>query len=109
MRAGDQVRLRYEAFPYQKFGQYEGRVANVSRIAMSSEELTGSNVFASGGPPGGEPLYRITVDLGSNFITSAGRTLPLEPGMLLEADILQEKRFLYEWALEPLYSVIRKL
>lgn len=109
VRPGDQVRLRYEAFPYEKFGQYSGHVASISRTAMSSEELTGSNVFAGNGPPGGEPLYRIAVDLDSTAVVSQGRTLPLEAGMLLEADVLQETRYLYEWVLEPLYSVSRKL
>ena len=30
---------------------------------------------------------------------------PLHPGMLLEADILGERRRLYEWLLEPLYAL----
>jgi membrane fusion protein len=29
--------------------------------------------------------------------------------MLVDADILQEKRKLYEWVLEPLYSLTGKL
>ena len=40
VRPGQRVLLRYEAFPYQKFGQYEGIVANVSRSAISPGELT---------------------------------------------------------------------
>ena len=34
-----------------------------------------------------------------------GRPEPLRPGMLLEADILGERRKLHEWLLEPLYSL----
>ena len=34
-----------------------------------------------------------------------GKPEPLRPGMLVEADILGESRKLYEWVLEPLYSV----
>ena len=44
----------------------------------------------------------------------AGREIPAmcldlsSTGMQLEADILQERRKLYEWVLEPLYSVTRR-
>ncbi|MFL4114118.1 hypothetical protein, partial [Pseudomonas aeruginosa] len=34
---------------------------------------------------------------------------PLQSGMLLDADILQDTRRLYEWVLEPLYSLTGKL
>ncbi|MET5012441.1 secretion protein HlyD, partial [Burkholderia pseudomallei] len=30
-------------------------------------------------------------------------------GMALQADVLQERRRLYEWVLEPLYSLTGKL
>src|SRR5690606_6777502 len=36
---GDRVLLRYQAYPYQKFGHHEGRVAGISRSALGSAEL----------------------------------------------------------------------
>ena len=109
IRPGDVVRIRYQAFPFQKFGQYTGKVSTVATTALTSAELTGSNVFAGGGPTGGEPLYRIAVTLDSQTITAYGNPMPLQAGMLLDADILQETRRLYEWILEPLYSLSGKL
>ena len=41
VRPGQRVRLRYEAFPHQKFGQYEGVVKSVSRSTVGPAELTG--------------------------------------------------------------------
>ena len=38
-----------------------------------------------------------------------GNAQPLQAGMVVEADVLQEKRKLYEWVLEPLYSLTGKL
>ena len=38
-------------------------------------------------------------------VTAYGNEEPLKPGMLLDADILGEKRRLIEWVFEPLYSL----
>ncbi len=59
---GDTVLLRYQAFPYQKFGHQEGRVARISRSALSSGEL-GALI---GNAQQGEPYYRITVALATS-------------------------------------------
>jgi multidrug efflux pump subunit AcrA (membrane-fusion protein) len=94
IRPGDAVLLRYQAFPYQKFGHYRGAVAGISNTALSGGRMDGA-----------APEYRITVELDSQTVVAYGRPQPLQAGMLLEADVLQETRRLYEWALEPLFSV----
>ena len=53
--------------------------------------------------------YRSLVALERQAITAYGKPEALRPGMLVDADILGEKRKLYEWVLEPLYSVQGKL
>ena len=58
--------------------------------------------------PPGEPVFAIQVRLRSASVLANGQTRPLQAGMRLEADILQERRKLYEWVLEPLYSVTRR-
>jgi membrane fusion protein len=106
VRPGDRVQLRYQAFPYQKFGQYQGQVASISGVPVTSGELAGLPVPANST---GEPVYAITVTLHEQKVSAYGRDWPLQPGMRLEADVLHETRRLYEWALEPLYSVTGKL
>jgi membrane fusion protein len=54
-------------------------------------------------------MYRITVRLSKQEIKTYGRPQALQAGMLLDADILQETRSLYEWVLEPLFSLSGKL
>lgn len=98
---GDTVLLRYQAYPYQKFGHQRGRVARISRSALGPGEL-GALIGSS---QGGEPLYRVTVTLGRQAITAYGRQEALKPGMLVDADILGERRRLIEWIFEPLYSL----
>ncbi|MDN7703354.1 HlyD family efflux transporter periplasmic adaptor subunit [Burkholderia semiarida] len=108
MHVGDPVRIRYQAYPYQKFGQYPATVMSIARTALSATEL------ASSGAPvnfqGGEgTFYRVTVALQTQHVTAYGNPEPLQGGMALQADVLQERRRLYEWVLEPLYSLTGKL
>lgn len=102
---GDSVVLRYQAFPHQKFGHQRGTVLRISRSAITPGGL-GALV---GEVQGGEPYYRVVVGLSAQSITAYGKAEPLRPGMLLEADILGERRKLYEWVLEPLYSLTGRL
>jgi membrane fusion protein len=107
---GQKVMLRYAAYPYQKFGHQSGTVAHVSKTSMSAAEAMGSLSANNGNSASGnEPLYRITVALDSTHITAYGKQQPLASGMSLEASILQERRHLWEWVLEPLYSISGKV
>lgn len=107
IRPNDTVLLRYQAYPYQKFGQYKGKIVSVSKTALPVSEVAA----ISGAMPGfdvarSEQLYyRISVELNSQSLNAYGKTMQLQSGMVLEADILQETRRLYEWVLEPLYSL----
>jgi|UPI00068F7B3A membrane fusion protein len=104
IQAGMTVTLRYQAFSYQKFGQHAGRVREVSRTAMRPEELPFPGVIVAAGSAS-EPLYRIRVSLGRQDIRAYGIAQPLKSGMALEASVLLEQRRLYEWILDPLYSI----
>ena len=104
VRPGQRVRLRYEAFPHQKFGQYEGVVRDVSRSTVAPAELGGDGAPLPGLEPG-EPVYRVTVELAGQTATAYGEAVPLQPGMQLEADVLIESRRLYQWVLDPLQAL----
>lgn len=103
IKPGNNVLLRYQAFPYQKFGHARGTVLSVSKTALPASEL-GNTVTATG-----QSIYRITVRLAAQTHQAYGQPQPLQAGMLLDADIMQETRRLYEWVLEPLYSLSGKL
>jgi membrane fusion protein len=108
VRPGQRVFLRYQAYPYQKFGQYNGVVVSISRSALSPSELP-SQLSALATLNGtNEPVYRIAVRLESQAVTAYGKQLPLQPGMQLEADVALERRRLYEWVLDPLYTITGK-
>lgn len=108
VRPGQQVLLRYQAYPYQKFGHYAGIVDTVSRTAINPAELPPQLAGLTSLYGNTEPVYRITVSLASQTITAYGQAVPLQPGMQLEANIALERRRLIEWVLEPLFTLTGK-
>ncbi|MBP6224560.1 MAG: HlyD family efflux transporter periplasmic adaptor subunit [Rhizobacter sp.] len=117
LRPRQAVQLRYQAFPFQKFGHHPGQVLQVSRTPLQAAELaslplaTGTTSAApdSSARPPGEPLYRITVELDRQTVQAYGVAQPLVAGMQLEADVLLDRRRLIEWIFEPLLSVSGRL
>ena len=115
LRPAQQVQLRYQAFPYQKFGHHPGQVLQVSRTPLQATELASlplSIGAVNGGSAEGqssEPLYRITVALDEQTVQAYGVAQPLVAGMQLEADVLLDRRRLIEWIFEPLLSVTGRL
>lgn len=109
IRVGDTVRLRYQAYPYQKFGQAEGTVSAVAKTALPVADLAAAGLLPAASAAQSEPLYRITTSLTSQTMRAAHRAWPLQVGMAVEADVMQENRRLYEWVLEPLYGMAGKL
>ncbi|WP_431290231.1 HlyD family secretion protein [Burkholderia cepacia] len=105
VRTGARVVLRYEAYPFQKFGQQFGHVTEVSRTALSPQEV--ANLTGRANVP--EQLYRVVVALDRQDIVAYGKHEALRPGMALEADVLIDRRRLVEWVLEPLYALGRRV
>jgi membrane fusion protein len=110
VEAGQAVRIRYPAYPYQKFGMGEGVVTDVSRSPYAVQELPTHVAATLGGiAQTGDAVYRVTVKLKAHQIQAYGQSYAIKAGMLAEADILQDTRALWEWALEPIFSVSGKI
>jgi membrane fusion protein len=94
VRPGQQVRILYDAFPYQKFGTYRGSVTKVSQTILTSNDAAGPIALK-------EPAYRVTVALERPDIDAYGLKIPLQPDMLLKADVILDQRSLMRWLLDP--------
>lgn len=114
VRKGQTVLIRYQAFPYQKFGHYKGSVVEISKTPLSPAELiypVAKRVEISSLIPAipslspSDPMYRIRVTLERQTAIAYGVAQSLQPGMQLEADIMLDTRTLLEWVFEPLYSL----
>jgi membrane fusion protein len=102
---GEHVRLRYSAFPYQKFGEYSGTVVTISQAALKPDEVEA--LLATKPLKKTGPFYRVTVNPDSQFVRVNGEPRTLPAGMHVQAYALLDRRPLYQWILDPLYNVAR--
>lgn len=110
VQPGQTVYLRYGAYPYQKFGLHTGRITSVSATPFAPSELPpnlAQQLVAQAGS--NEALYRINVHLGDQSIRAHGENIDLKPGLTLEADVLQERRKIWEWVLEPVLAARQEM
>lgn len=98
VQQGQNTRIRYQAFPYERFGIYHGNIESVSKSILLPNEANLPVVLR-------EPVYQVVVELKEQNAKAYGASVPLQAGMLLEADIMVDSRTLFEWLFEPLYTI----
>lgn len=97
-RVGQAVRLMYDAFPYQRFGTFNGRIVGISHSVLAPTEVDAPVKLE-------DPVYEVRVALDRQRIDAFGEALPLEPGMTLTADVILDRRSFLDWILEPIFAV----
>jgi membrane fusion protein len=98
---GQEVRLLYDAYPYQKFGSFAGRIRSVSRSVIDPRDVAAPFKFD-------EPVYRIEVKPLAQAVDAFGQPHRLQSGMTLSASVVLDRRSLADWLLEPIRAVLRK-
>jgi len=101
VRPGQEVRLLYDAFPYQRFGSFSGRIVSVSRVVIDPRQLAAPLAIE-------EPVYRVEVAPDAQGVAAFGEHMPLQPGMTLTANIILERRSFLDWLLAPVRAVLRR-
>jgi len=96
------VSIRYQAFPYQRFGSYQGRIVEIAKTLITPKDADLPVTLQ-------EPVYRVTVALSQQAVQAYKQAIPLQSGMLLDADIWLDHRRIIEWLFEPLYSITGRL
>jgi membrane fusion protein len=97
-----EVRLMYEAFPHQRFGVGAARVETVSHTVLAPSEVTIPGVALQ------EPVFRVRAALERETVNAYSETIALQPGMLLRADVIIDRRSLLEWLFDPIFAVGRR-
>ena len=95
---GNETRLRFDAFPYQRFGFINSTISRIDKALITPNEVRLPITLQ-------EPVYRLRATLSQQQMSAYGKAFELKSGMLFEADIMLEQRTLIEWLLEPLYSL----
>jgi membrane fusion protein len=98
IETGDQVNIRFDAFPYQKFGFQSATITHIDDAVLLPNDI-------SSPLPLNSAAYRIQATLDKQTVEAYGKEFSLKPGMLAQADIVLEERTILEWLLEPIYSI----
>ena len=105
VRPGQEVRLLFDAFPYQKYGAGRGTVTAVAGVPTEPAALDPGLGIT-------EPVFRIRVaidprGLSAGGLSGAAADRPLRAGMTLGANLLLERRSLWEVFFDPVLKAIR--
>ncbi|HEX7932588.1 MAG TPA: HlyD family efflux transporter periplasmic adaptor subunit [Paraburkholderia sp.] len=103
VREGQVVRLKFDAFPYAKFGSYPARIDSISRTTVRS----GMSPAGASEPHSTEGDYMAWATLSDNQFKFEKQRFDILPGMGATASIVVERRTIAEWVLAPLFRVLR--
>ncbi|BDX04870.1 HlyD family secretion protein [Planctobacterium marinum] len=99
---GQDVYIRFDAFPNQIYGDVEGQVSEISQSVLRPDEWSNPLNIA-------EPVYRVRASLAEQQMVGKGRAVPLKSGLRLQADIVMEQQTFLMYLLSPLLELKNSL
>jgi HlyD family secretion protein len=97
LSVGQPVRIKFEAFPFQKYGTGTGAVRVISQDSFSPDPKT-----AEGARRTTAPYYRVLVDLIDTNLRLPQGHVQLIPGMAITAELKVGRRSVISYFLYPL-------
>lgn len=98
-----QVKLKLQAYPFQKYGMLEGTVEVVSADSLANDPQKATAQGQS--PQSFKALVKLTTQ---ELKASNGEVLKLTPGMVAQAEIHQGRRTVLEYLLSPVQKVAQE-
>ncbi len=92
LRAGQAVKMKFSAFPYQRYGFINGTLEYISPTTQRSSEAEA-------------PVFKGNVSLDKDYYAVGDLKYPLRFGMVATAEIVVRKRRLIDYALDPLRNI----
>lgn len=93
--AGDEVRVKFDAFPFQKFGTADGTLSTISHDVLPADDKN------AGGPPS-PPVFKARIPLGATMLRGLREPVRLLPGMTVTAEVKVGRRRVISYFLYPL-------
>lgn len=97
IKKGSTVYLKYDAYPSNRFGLYPALIEEINLTVLTDKQE--EKPFTVG-----SPYYKMQASLESAQILAYGKKLNLSQGLSLTAVIIGEKRKIWQWLLDPLFS-----
>lgn len=102
LKKGDSVAIKYDAYPSQRFGIYKALVKEINLTVLTDDkEDKPINV--------GQPYYKIKAELDKYYVNVYGEKTNLSHGMTLTAVFSGDKRKMWQWILDPIFSYYGKV
>jgi len=92
VREGIPVKLKFNAFPYQRYGLIDGKLETISPATRPAAQTK-------------QPVYEGKVALGRDYYVVGDARYPLRYGMTATAEIVVRERRLIDLALDPFRQV----
>lgn len=97
LKKNQKINLKYDAYPSQRFGFYKATIKEINQTILTDEKED-KPIHV------GEPYYRIKAELNNPYVLVYGKKIQLNHGMTLTAIITGEKKRIWQWVLDPIYS-----
>jgi HlyD family secretion protein len=94
---GQPVRVKFDAFPFQKHGTASGTVRTISRDSFTPDETR-----KKAGPQGPQPFYRVRIALDSVRLKGVPDSVSILPGMTVAGEIKTGRRTVLSYFLYPI-------
>lgn len=105
LAVGQRVHVSYDAFPYQKFGLFRAKIAEISRLPVPKAELQSKLTIANEFYDDKKSWYKIIIKPDQQSVQVYGKSLDLGAGMKARITLFLEEKSVYEWILSPFYEM----
>ncbi len=112
VKAGQDVAIKLDAFPFTRYGTLKGKVVSVATDAIDEDEarrmqanatsLVNSSSMASANSQSQKFVFPITIALDRSSFQIGGAVVPLSPGMSVTADINTDSQRIVDYLISPL-------
>lgn len=114
VRPGQEVEVKVDTFPFQKYGTLKGVLVWVSPDAdEKSQGSDGGNGSSPAGKSSPDPksgktsyVYKVHIKPEQTTFMVDGKSVPIQPGMTVQADITTDHRRIVEFFLSPIVKYL---
>jgi hemolysin D len=111
VRTGQDVEIKVDTFPFQKYGTLKGKLTWISADAEergASESAGTSAAKSASDPKSAKPsyVYKIHIQPQIKAFIIGGQSTSVQPGMTLQADINTDERRVIEFFLAPIIKYL---
>ncbi len=99
IKVGHDVKIKFDAFPFQRFGIHHGTVTDIGKSILLPTDINNNPVNMK------ESFYHVTVNLSHQSIFAYGEEYMLEPGMTFNAEVILERITILDRVLDPIRAL----